>query len=533
MLSVSVVIAVCLLVSQISWLIASFFFGEHHESLNYAGEHITWKPCGDLNGRPLECSSIDVPMDQFDAERSGNKTFSIPLFRLRGKNATQNLLVNPGGPGVGGMFMLEWRGEEVKSVVGEEFHILAFDPRGVNSSRPLASCYPDAETRAKHSDVRYARPDDSPELYAWTQNFVKTCRETAGDHGLYVNTPQTAADMNSILDAVGQKDMYYWGFSYGTVLGQTFATLFPDRAKRVIIDGVVNQFKWYDNLMDWEAMEDTDRVLHGFYDECIKAGPHNCTLASLADTEEQLAAMVDVHMQRLKEQPIAVYINNTVHGLLTYEDVWYKGMFGGLYDSRRWYRLADDLATLLQGTASQEYLAYGQRAGLGLVGDAHRFVLLNDGLTGPEHWAQERESLVDQLSSLMEQSSFSPLELPVYYAKQQWSLAKTHHYTPRRGVKTAHPLLIMSMTFDPICPLVSAKSAIESFQDSRLVEVQGYGHCSMAVTSTCAMRYVRDFLFDGRLPEKHTLCGVDSPYFTKPAADATPGQQTANMLRTW
>ncbi|KAH8905733.1 alpha/beta-hydrolase [Coniochaeta sp. PMI_546] len=514
-----VLIAVCLLIFQLYWLAASFFFLANRSSVRYAGEHISWGRCGDLNGRPLECSSVDVPMDQFNAENSGNKSFTIPLIRLRGKNATQNLLLNPGGPGVGGMWMLQWRGEEIKAIVGEDFHLLSFDPRGVNRSTPLATCYPDGKTRTKLSDVRSAREEDGPELYAWTQNFVKTCRDTTGEHGLYVNSPQTAADMNSILDAVGQKDMFYWGFSYGTIIGQTYATLFPERAKRVIIDGVVNQFEWYESLLDREAMADTDQVLQGFYDECIKAGPDSCALASLADSGKRLSELVQSQLEELKRQPIAVYVNNTLYGLLTYEKIWLNGVFPGLYDPRSWHSLANNLASLLKGNATEAYLAHGQRKRWKLEGDASRFVLLNDGLSGPKYWAPDRQSLVERLAPLMEQSSFSPAELPIYYAKQQWLYPRTHHYKPRKGVKTAEPLLILSTTFDPICPLISAQSANEAFEGSRIVEVQGYGHCSMAVTSTCAQRFVRDFLFEGRLPEKHTLCKVDSPYFAEPEED--------------
>lgn len=79
-----------------------FHYQQHEDQLTtYPGEHISWARCGSLpNGRPLECSSIDVPMDQFNAENSGNKTFSIPLIRERGQSAdAKNLLLNPGGPG--------------------------------------------------------------------------------------------------------------------------------------------------------------------------------------------------------------------------------------------------------------------------------------------------------------------------------------------------------------------------------------------------------------------------------------------------
>lgn len=217
----------------------------HHQHHNYESETLTWEDCGDIKGRPVECSTMTVPMDQFNPTNSGDKVFTIPLIRLRGKDGAQNLLLNPGGPGGSGIEFMFRRGDQLRTIIGDGFHLLSFDPRGINSSTPLATCYPDAETRNALSPGDYNELfDDSGRAYAFAQNFAKSCADTMGDHGLYINTPQTAADMNSILDAVGQKDMVYWGFSYGTLLGQTYAALFPERSHRVIIDGVVNQFDW-------------------------------------------------------------------------------------------------------------------------------------------------------------------------------------------------------------------------------------------------------------------------------------------------
>jgi pimeloyl-ACP methyl ester carboxylesterase len=152
-------------------------------------------------------------MDQFDAKNSGNKTFSIPLIRMRGKNATQNLLLNPGGPGGSGTEFVFRRGKQLSEIVGEGFHLLSFDPRGINASRPLASCFPDREARKLTDGLRDTEIEhDSGEAYAWSLNLAQACKDTMDEHGGYINTPQTAADMNSILDAVGQDDLVYWGF---------------------------------------------------------------------------------------------------------------------------------------------------------------------------------------------------------------------------------------------------------------------------------------------------------------------------------
>jgi pimeloyl-ACP methyl ester carboxylesterase len=494
----------------------------HHcqtPSLQYAGENIHWEVCGDLKGRPLECSSIDVPLDQFDADNSGNRTFSIPLIRLRGKNATQNVLLNPGGPGGSGIEFMYRRGEQLNTIVGEGFHLLSFDPRGVNGSKPLATCYPDQETRRNLSPVRKTRVfEDSAEAYAWSKNYAKACSDTMGEYGRYVNTPQTAADMNSILDAVGQDDMIYWGFSYGTLLGQTYAGLFPERSKRVIIDGVVNQFDWYEHLFDLESLEDTEHVFEGFLHECIKAGK-NCTLRAFGSSEDELRHKILGLADGLAEEPLNVYINNSVYGLMNYEEIVYKAIFPALYKPANWYDLAVRLTKFLEGNATEAFLAYGQNEPWDLVGDSNSFVLLNDGLSGPKFWPHNRKDMLDKLVPFMNQSLFSPTEYGTYYAKQHWSIPRTHRYNPKTGVKTQHPLLILTTTYDPVCPLISAHSAKQSFEGSQIVEVKGYGHCSISVPSECLAKHVRSFLYNGTLPQNHTTCEVDGNYFVKPEED--------------
>lgn len=490
----------------------------HHQSgrYTYEGESISWEGCGDVRGRPVECSTITVPMDQFNTTNSGDKVFTIPLIRMRGRDAAQNLLINPGGPGGSGIEFLFRRGEQLSTIVGEGFHLLSFDPRGVNSSTPQATCYPDKDTRRALSQVRDSRViEDSPEAYAFAQNFVQACADTMGEHGLYVNTPQTAADMNTILDAVGQKDMIYWGFSYGTLLGQTYAGLYPDRSKRVIIDGVVNQFDWYEALASTEDLVDTAHVLEGFVDECLKAR-ENCTLSTLSKSKGELMEMILDLAGSLDEEPLSVYVNNTVWGTLDYSKIMYSAVFPALYKPAMWYDLADRLFKLLSGNATEAYLAYGQGNPWNIEGNANEAVTFNDGKSGLKNWPQDRHSVLAIIEPVVNASVFGPTANGGFYIKQQWTIPKTHRYVPKFGVKTAHPLLILSTTFDPVCPLVSARSANKAFANSQIVEVKGYGHCSVAVTSTCLANHVRDFLYNGTVPESYTQCEVDGPYFVKP-----------------
>jgi pimeloyl-ACP methyl ester carboxylesterase len=463
-------------------------------------------------------------MDQFNLEDCGDKTFTIPLVRLRSEKATQNLIMNPGGPGASGFDFLYRRGEQIRTIVGEGFHLLSFDPRGVNSSSPAATCYPDAKSAAKLGGVRASNPlTDSPEVWAWTQNFAKACADTMGEHAKYTNSPQTAADMNNILDAIGQKNMIYWGFSYGSLLGQTYATLYPERAQRVIIDGIVNQWQRYEELYEEESMIDTDNVLDGFFDECVKAGPTNCPLANLATSKEELRETVLSSMAKLREQPVSVYINNTEYGLLTYDMIWYNGVFMGLYKPPNWFTLANNLYELIKGNATPAYLAYS--TGNEMPDQSFAFVLLNDGLSGAKHWPEGRAALLNKVTPWLNQSLFSESSFKVYYMKQQWAVPKTHSYVPQKGIKTAHPLLILSTSYDPVCALVSARSANEAFVGSQIVEVQGYGHCSVAAASVCLAKHVRAFLSEGTMPNGYTQCEVDAPYFLRPGEDGLVSAQ--------
>lgn len=511
---------------------------KHHDqptTITYPGESISWTPCGTLGSRPLECANLTVPMDHFNTSSHNlpdSKTFTIPLLRLRSNSSTTstgapipNILLNPGGPGASGTNLLHRRGAQLATILGPDFHLLGFDPRGINQSLPFASCYPDPPTRTALSRVNAKRVvEDSGELWAWSSNFAQSCADTMGEWGAYINTPQTAADMNSILDAVGQRGMYYWGFSYGTILGQTYATMFPERAERVVIDGVANQFEWYGERLDGEMWADADRVFEGFLEECIKAGKGQgeekkggCALAETGTTKEELREVVLGALGRLRDDPVGVYVNNTVYGVLDYWAVWFSGVFPALYKPATWGELAENLAKLIAGNATDAFMAFGREEAWGMEGEALHFVSLNDGLSGPQEWPFDRTGLLDLLLPLFNQSMFSEETYEFYFAKRAWSIPRTHSYVPQRRVKTAHPVLVLSTTYDPVCPLVSARTASDAFEGSRIVEVKGYGHCSLAVPSLCLARHVREFFQEGKLPDKDTQCEVDGkPYFSDP-----------------
>ncbi|KAF8855963.1 hypothetical protein BDZ45DRAFT_675879, partial [Acephala macrosclerotiorum] len=159
---------------------------------------LKWKGCGDINNHTFECARIDVPMDHSSPSR--DKTFSIPITRMLATNTSATngttIILNPGGPGGSGVNFL-WRGvENLNKILEEGFHLLSFDPRGVNGSIPQALCYASPEQRAEEIESNPRNLEfEAGKMYTRAENKGKACENTMGEHGAYIDTLQTVADM--------------------------------------------------------------------------------------------------------------------------------------------------------------------------------------------------------------------------------------------------------------------------------------------------------------------------------------------------
>ncbi|KAL6893037.1 alpha/beta-hydrolase [Trichoderma longibrachiatum] len=492
-------------------------------AVTYPGEKISWTPCGNATGHLLECSTMKVPMDQFDHKNSGNKTFDLSMIRIRGHNTTEcskNILYNPGGPGASGVGSFYGLSSELISVVGEDFNIIAFDPRGINGSTPLGSCYATKSIRTGMSNIPLDNLlTDAPFMGGWAPNFAKTCAQTSGEHGKYINTPQVAADMNSILDAIGQEDMWFWGQSYGTLIGQTYAGLFPNRTARMVIDGVVDQFEWYNSTLPWKDYQDGKRVFWGFFDECVKAGEDACPLAVLSKNPDVLNKMVEDFGTKIKYNELTVYIDETHFGTVNYAYMWYTVILPSLYKSMAWQPLGIALLDAMVGNATMAFEVYGgaQSYSTGITPwEAIYFYRLNDGASGKEFWPQTNQEMIKTLEPFYVMNPFMYAANSFYWAKAHWVIPKTHSYVPKEGVKTKHPLLVMSNQYDPVCSLDSAKTALTSFADARLVTLDAYGHCTFYQESACADSYVKEYFASGALPAQDVTCKVGADQYFPP-----------------
>ena len=209
-----------------------------------ASRSLAWYHC--YHG--LDCARLDVPMDWQDP--SDEERVVLAVIRLRA--ATDSplgdyrgpVIFNPGGPGGSGVWALLNHGRELQVIVGDNHDIVSFDPRGVGASMPRIDCWRTAQDRAlwelQDAGVMDAHPGVLYDAFARAVAFSGMCDEMLGQEGgilRHSSTAYHARDMLEILEQMGETKIKYWGFSYGTVLGGTFAAMYPERVERMVNDG--------------------------------------------------------------------------------------------------------------------------------------------------------------------------------------------------------------------------------------------------------------------------------------------------------
>jgi pimeloyl-ACP methyl ester carboxylesterase len=94
--------------------------------------------------------------------------------------------------------------------------------------------------------------------------YADDCEQKFGWLLPYMTTEDVARDMDSIRAAFGVAKINYFAFSYGTYIGQVYATLFPSRIRRMVLDSTVDPTGvWYtDNVdQDYAFQGRIERVL--------------------------------------------------------------------------------------------------------------------------------------------------------------------------------------------------------------------------------------------------------------------------------
>ncbi|MBF6555207.1 MAG: alpha/beta fold hydrolase [Acidimicrobiales bacterium] len=197
---------------------------------------VAWAACS--AGSTLSCGTVSVPVDYRHPTLA-----SIPLAVIRSRatdpsGPTGTLVFNPGGPGQSGTQILPVTLGDFPPAVRQHFDIVSFDPRGTGASDPLrCGTAPSALTSV--APVPSAAGQPLPGAPAFTA-MARRCQHRTASLEPFLNTFNTARDMDRIRQALGLASIDFYGISYGTVLGSVYADLFPRRVGTMVLDGAVD-----------------------------------------------------------------------------------------------------------------------------------------------------------------------------------------------------------------------------------------------------------------------------------------------------
>jgi pimeloyl-ACP methyl ester carboxylesterase len=262
-----------------------------------------WQPCP--NGLPLECTSVQVPLDY---QHPDGAKIGIEVSRLKAKGQRRGVLVmNPGGPGSPGIQMPAQLAQALPASVTDEYDLIGFDPRGTGQSAPVTCAFtPDQLDLGKLG--LYPAPDGSIGAAAdEAKMLAKQCSDASGPNLKYVTTNNTARDIDRIRAMLGEQKISYYGTSYGTYLGVVYASMYPQRTDRVVLDSVnepsgnwrntfrnfaVGTAERFPDFESWAAAQDS--TLHlGATPDAVRA------------TYFQLAAQLDQKPIQTKTGPVS------------------------------------------------------------------------------------------------------------------------------------------------------------------------------------------------------------------------------------
>jgi len=468
---------------------------------------LTWVPCqNDERLRGLGCTTVLVPLDP---ERPDGPSIELALARRPASGPSDerigSLLINPGGPGASGIELVPQLASSMDPRVLDRFDLVGFDPRGVGNSSPVRCIDDDDALNALDGD-----PDTPAEIdrtVAVQREILQTCLDRHGELLTHLSTTTAAHDLDRIREALGDEMLSYLGFSYGTELGATYAALYPDRVRVMVLDGAVAPGLGDEELALTQA-KGFEQAFTNFADACR--------------TDTRCAARPDARalygrVRTMAEQaPIPVSRAGEQRDLSIGD--FQMGVVSALYDQAMWAYLARGLAEAAAGDGSTLLAlsdVYHERRADGSYpnnADANLAISCAD--------TTERFTLADTERAAADFGRAAPL----FGTQLGWSLLSCAGWpTPADGPTTVRtttdaPILVVGTVNDPATPYAWARQLTDALQPTaHLLTWEGQGHTAY-LKSDCITEAVDAVLVELRLPADGTRCPDDSD-----SADAFAG----------
>lgn len=509
------VLAVCVLAATSVDGCTRVVAGRHRPPTPAVGAPLQWGDCDafgvstDDLPRSARCADLAVPVDY---AKPGGAVAAVAVIKIPATGRKLgSLVMNPGGPGGSGVDFAAWFGPYLPRAIRDRFDVVGFDPRGVGHSRPAIACVSNAELDAWRAD-RHAgfapggnsgtdyTPEGVAKFEAGERRYVQSCVERTGvDFLAAVGTSNVVKDLDALRQALGDEQLTYLGYSYGTKIGASFAEAYPDRVRAMVLDGAVDPAAGgVQSMLDQAA--GFQLAFDDYAADCARSP--SCPLGT--DPAKAVQVYHDL-VDPLLDEPAPTAAPRG----LTYDDA-ITGTIDALYDPQTWTTLTDGLRAVKQGRdaddllgLADEYLGRDEHGDYANSLDAYTSVTCADYAYPKDEaaWATYDQRLreVSPFQVFGRFTGHAPRGICAF-----WPVPATSqpHPVSAGGLP---PLLVISTTRDPATPHQDG-IALARQLGARLLTFEGTQHTASFNGVACVDDATADYLIDLTLPPEGLVC---------------------------
>jgi len=461
------------------------------ELARFYEQDLDWQGCG-----RLECTRLEVPLDyaEPDGEVIKLAVLRVPAAR-RGQRVGQ-LVVNPGGPGRSGVDYASAGSITFGDKLARYFDIVGFDPRGVGRSSPLECAGTEQIDEFLRADPDPETTDEVSRLDRLTREFGEGCLAKSGDLARHMSTVEVAKDMDILRAALGERQLDYLGASYGTLIGATYADLFPTHVRRMVLDGAIDPSLSFEKLNLGQA-KGFETALRAYLKDCVDRG--NCILGETLDAG---ARRIEQLLEEIDARPLPTASRRELtEGLAVY------GIILPLYSEKLWPLLTIALKQAIDGRGDE------------LLSLADRYAS-----RGPDGYTDNSIEAIYAVNCLDHNDYIPSSQVPSHFADFAkaspafgrvfaYGLSTCASWPVKSGNRTkaldaagAPPIVVVGTTRDPATPYEQAVDLARQLESGVLVSRDGDGHTGFHQGNRCVDEAVENYLLAGTEPEDGLSC---------------------------
>ncbi|WP_314651317.1 alpha/beta hydrolase [uncultured Microbacterium sp.] len=463
------------------------------ELLPFYSQTLQWDACG---ASGFDCTTVTAPLD-WENPDAGEIELSVVRHRAS-QEPVGSLLTNPGGPGSSGVDFIS---ESLDFAVGADlianFDVIGFDPRGVGQSTAVR-CFDAEQMDAYLYDIPSAPRGSAEwesELLAGHQQFADACEANSGGILPYITTVNSARDMDLLRAVLGDTELNYLGFSYGTFLGATYASLYPEKAGRLVLDGAIDPSVPGLEVGATQALG-FESALRAYMQDCLDSG--SCPFSgSVDDAMADLGAL----LASVDRSPL-----ENADGRMLGADALMTAIIAALYSQDSWTYLTQALDEALQGDPTTAFLLadfYNGRENGGYADNSSEAFRAYNCMDYPVE-----DDPAAEAATTAKIAEGAPTIAP-YWAGPDSCEVWPYPPTGTRGEITAEgagPIVVVGTTNDPATPYEWSEALAGQLDEGVLITRVGEGHTGYNKGNSCVDDAVEAFLLDDTVPEDGLRC---------------------------